>query len=484
MSITVSMRDIAEAVGVSKAAVSRVINGRPAGIRISSQTRDRILSVVRQTGYQPDRFVREMAKQLKPTVGLILAPGGPDTSAVHLAAAEAVIAAAGYQLRLIILPVDPVASKDRVKALLQDGVAGLLCAPAAMAIAVQAVSGKCPVVALGQGAGETLLKALGVEVSEFRVESPASKVESRATPPQAPAPVSAPPATRVPVSEPIPLEGGNAPLSLVEGPLPPLSDPVSEPVAPPSPVLDTEPVIPVASTPDVVSEPPQAPVPVFTPPTTPEPVSEPIPLEGGNAPLSLVEGPLPPRPDPVSEPVAPPSPVLDTVPVIPVASTPDVVSEPPQDPVPVFTPPIIPAPVSEPVPLEGGNPSLPPPLNPVSEPVAPPSPVLDTEPVIPVVSTPDIVSEPPQAPIPVFTPPPVIPTPPPASAIHSTTQQPDNSTTAPPAPIITPEPEPVAAPQVVEPVPPSEQETTAPPAPLATETPEPEVNLDDARNIQ
>ena len=51
MSNSVSMRDIALAAGVSKAAVSRVINGRPAGIRVSPTTRDRILAIVRQNGY-------------------------------------------------------------------------------------------------------------------------------------------------------------------------------------------------------------------------------------------------------------------------------------------------------------------------------------------------------------------------------------------------------------------------------------------------
>ena len=47
MSNNLSMRDIAEAAGVSKAAVSRVMNGGPAGIRVSDETRSRILAIVR-----------------------------------------------------------------------------------------------------------------------------------------------------------------------------------------------------------------------------------------------------------------------------------------------------------------------------------------------------------------------------------------------------------------------------------------------------
>jgi len=164
MSDFVSMRVIAEAAGVSKAAVSRVINGRPAGIRISAATRDRILASVRQFGYQPTRFAQDQAPRRQATIALVLASGGLDASSSHLPAIEAVVTANGYRLQLAILPADSGAARERVTALLQDGVAGFLCAPAVMPVVVDRVAGACPVVVVDAVSGQTILRSLGVDI--------------------------------------------------------------------------------------------------------------------------------------------------------------------------------------------------------------------------------------------------------------------------------------------------------------------------------
>lgn len=160
----ITIRDIAEAAGVSHAAVSRVLNGRPIGIRVSSTTSARILAIARQSGYRPNRIARDMALRRETTLGLVLASGGDDISDEYLPAMDAVLAAAGYRLLLLFLPGDPSVARDRVTSLLHDGIAGVLCSPVAMPVVIQVVSGDCPVVAVGKGAGEAMLRALGVAV--------------------------------------------------------------------------------------------------------------------------------------------------------------------------------------------------------------------------------------------------------------------------------------------------------------------------------
>jgi hypothetical protein len=461
----VTIRDIAEAAGVSHTAVLKVLNGRHAGVRISAVTRDRILAIVRQSGYRPNRVASDMALGRHTTLGLVMAPGGPDASSVHLAAIESVLAAAGYRLTLIVLPADPGAARNRVTALLHDGVAGLLCAPSIWSVAAQIAAGTCPVIAMGQGAGETILKALGVEVKEeSRVESPESRVESRTIPPPAtpasssprpaiepakPAPpilkplpppaiiipVYKPPTTIEPVIEPNPLDGEACP-SRVPDPANtdspsdvPASTPVSEPIETPPPVIEAEPAIPEVTTLPPVSAPIITPEPVAieSPPTqppetpiNPEPVMEPNPLEGEACPSRVPDPaitdspPDVPASTPISEPIETPPPVIDTEPTIP-----EVTILPPVS-APIITP--------EPVVIE--SPSTPPPATPIN-----PEPVIEPNPLegeacpsrVPEPAFTDSPSDVPASP-PVSEP---IETPPPVSAIPSTTQQPDNLSTSP-----------------------------------------------------
>jgi len=429
----VTIRDIAEAAGVSHTAVLKVLNGRHAGVRISAATRARILAIVRQSGYRPNRIASDMALGRHTTLGLIMAPGGPDDSSAHLAAAEAVLAAAGYRLTLIVLPADPGAARDRVAALLHDGVAGLLCAPSIWSIAAQIAAGTCPVIALGQGAGETILKALGVEVKVSKVESPESKVEDRATPPPAiPAsPSSHPdiePIKPAPAILPIPIVVAAVPGGIATKP----AKPVFEPIVTPAPVVDTEPAIPEITQPLPAPAPPPA---VMTTVSTPsvaiELVPVTIPLEGGD--------PSPPAPEPIDVPPNPvvptPTPVSDVVAAVPsgidpVAANP--VSEPMVTPAPVFEPIVIPPSALSPepaIPEATPPPPAPAPSPAVLTPVSSPSVAIDPVPVtIPLEGGDPSPPAPEPAPI---TPPPVAAVPPPDSAIPTTTQQPDNSSTSP-----------------------------------------------------
>lgn len=61
MARSLTIHDIAKQAGVSATVVSRVINGREGKIPISAAMRERILEIVRQTGYRPSAAARALA---------------------------------------------------------------------------------------------------------------------------------------------------------------------------------------------------------------------------------------------------------------------------------------------------------------------------------------------------------------------------------------------------------------------------------------
>ena len=66
----VTLKDVAEASGMSPAAVSLVLNDRPN--RISESSRERIRRSARELGYVPNRVARTLASRRSYTVGLLL----------------------------------------------------------------------------------------------------------------------------------------------------------------------------------------------------------------------------------------------------------------------------------------------------------------------------------------------------------------------------------------------------------------------------
>ena len=56
--MTITLAQIAVLAGVSRTTASRVINGLPG---VNPDTRERVLKVIRETGYQPDPVARSLA---------------------------------------------------------------------------------------------------------------------------------------------------------------------------------------------------------------------------------------------------------------------------------------------------------------------------------------------------------------------------------------------------------------------------------------
>jgi LacI family transcriptional regulator len=71
-----TIRDIARAANVSVATVSAVINGKPSNIRISEETRERVLQVCRETNYSPNVHARRLARNRAETVAFLTPPPG------------------------------------------------------------------------------------------------------------------------------------------------------------------------------------------------------------------------------------------------------------------------------------------------------------------------------------------------------------------------------------------------------------------------
>ena len=64
-----NLKEIAKICGVSVATVSNVLNDKP---KVSEKTKQKILQVVEQTGYQPNYFAQGMRKKKTRTIGVIV----------------------------------------------------------------------------------------------------------------------------------------------------------------------------------------------------------------------------------------------------------------------------------------------------------------------------------------------------------------------------------------------------------------------------
>ena len=65
----VTIADVARAAGVSKQTVSRAINDKG---EISPETKERIMSIVNNLGYRPNRLAQAMNTQRSHTIGLLV----------------------------------------------------------------------------------------------------------------------------------------------------------------------------------------------------------------------------------------------------------------------------------------------------------------------------------------------------------------------------------------------------------------------------
>ena len=122
MKITIA--DIAEKAGVSKATVSRVLNNRPEGV--GAETRLRIQKILTETGFQPSGLARGLATGKSLTVGLIIPNITNPYFPMLVRGVEDALNQSGYSLLLCNSNGDIVKEKNYVRVLMEKGVDGVI----------------------------------------------------------------------------------------------------------------------------------------------------------------------------------------------------------------------------------------------------------------------------------------------------------------------------------------------------------------------
>ena len=124
----VSIRDVAEAVGVSSTTVSHALNG-VAGARVAEDTRARIREAADRLGYTPSRVARSLRLRRTGTLGMLSdhIATTPHAGLIILGAQEAALAR-GWTLLLVNTGDDPARQAQGVTTLVQHQVDGILYA--------------------------------------------------------------------------------------------------------------------------------------------------------------------------------------------------------------------------------------------------------------------------------------------------------------------------------------------------------------------
>jgi LacI family transcriptional regulator len=123
---TVTVKDIAAAVGVSVATVSNVLNGRP---NVGRALREKVLRVAEQLGYRPNRAARAMRTGRTSAIGLVL----PDLTNPFFPELAQAVENTARSLGLLVCLVDSQGSaegeSDGFALLMQHAVDGVIWCP-------------------------------------------------------------------------------------------------------------------------------------------------------------------------------------------------------------------------------------------------------------------------------------------------------------------------------------------------------------------
>jgi len=92
----VTLKDVANHVGLSSATVSVVLNRSPAADSIPEKTKDRVLAAVEELGYRPDLVARSLRRRRSHAIGVLVPNIGEDYAAGVMAGAEHLLTERGY----------------------------------------------------------------------------------------------------------------------------------------------------------------------------------------------------------------------------------------------------------------------------------------------------------------------------------------------------------------------------------------------------
>ena len=279
MTNQVTLKDVAQAAGISISTVSLVMNGKADTFRISPTTQARIRSIALQLGYQPNLVARDIVlrkpfRGVKPQsgssdvksqmaetkpgrqqIGVILSPTSTSETLGLIPGLIPVLTAAGYRLVVMTTdPADPATVRTELIPFLSEGVAGLLCCPTVYSSVSEIAGGmeagapskprsesgelvasapsRIPVIVLYSAAGKAMLNA--VNSGQLIVDSGEKTIEDREH--RIPTPIVSvpPPKPVVVISKPVIKE------ARILTPEPPL--PTDAPALTPPPIVEFAPL--------------------------------------------------------------------------------------------------------------------------------------------------------------------------------------------------------------------------------------------------
>jgi DNA-binding LacI/PurR family transcriptional regulator len=130
LDMAVTITDVAKAAGVSKATVSKFLNGTH---YVSAEAKARIASAISELGYAPNRVAQGLSLRRSHTIGLVVANIGNPFYAELIRGAEEVAASRNYTLLLASTEGEPRREANIVNAMRQRQVDGIAFASVRLA---------------------------------------------------------------------------------------------------------------------------------------------------------------------------------------------------------------------------------------------------------------------------------------------------------------------------------------------------------------
>jgi DNA-binding LacI/PurR family transcriptional regulator len=122
----VTLRTVADKVGLAPCSISAVLNNSPAAQSIPQRTKDRVLRAARQLNYRPNLAARALRTRRTSTVALLATDLGSAMVARVAAGVERLLAAKGYCLLVAACARTPELSELQAARLLQRGIDGII----------------------------------------------------------------------------------------------------------------------------------------------------------------------------------------------------------------------------------------------------------------------------------------------------------------------------------------------------------------------
>jgi LacI family transcriptional regulator len=123
---TVTLRDVADRLGLAPGTVSIVLNNAPSASAIPERTRQRIHAAALDLNYRPNFLARSLRKQRTYTVGLMIEEIGDAYGSLVISGVEAYLQLHNYFFLTVIHRHDAARLREHSQLLLERGVEGFI----------------------------------------------------------------------------------------------------------------------------------------------------------------------------------------------------------------------------------------------------------------------------------------------------------------------------------------------------------------------